>query len=147
MVATVVSLTVQVASARGRPRSSTAVNCCVSPTAKFTFAGVIWRELGKGKGASSFTCIFVKATFPAESVARTTTRLTPGFSEMLQEKSVPVSVTGTPLQVSELIPDKPSETVPEAVIPPAAVKTAPSAGEARWRLAPSYARVEAVLSL
>src|SRR5256885_10861956 len=133
MVATVVTLTVQVAPARGRPCSSTAVNCWWSPTAKFTFAGGIWGELGKGKGASSFTCIFVKATFPAESVARTTTRLTPGFSEMLQEKSVPVSVTGTPLQVSELIPDKPSETVPEAVIPPAAVKTAPSAGEATPR--------------
>ena len=36
----------QVASGRGRPWSSVAVNCCVWPTARLTFVGVIVIEAG-----------------------------------------------------------------------------------------------------
>jgi hypothetical protein len=121
--------TVHAASVRGWPCSSTTVNCWLPPTARLAFAGVIWSEFGVGQRALSVTCIFVSATFPAKSTVRTTIRLTPGFSEMLQEKIAPASVIGTPLQVSEKIPDKRSATVPEAVMP-AAVNTAPSVGVA-----------------
>ena len=48
MLAKLVSLTIQEASGRGRPRLSTAVNCLVSPTTMFDVAGVICNELGTG---------------------------------------------------------------------------------------------------
>jgi len=49
IVASDVSLIVQVASERGRPCSSTAVNCRVSPTSMLTPEGVIWSEFGEGR--------------------------------------------------------------------------------------------------
>lgn len=124
---------IQVTSVRGRPCSSTAVNICVWPTTRLTLDGVICNEFGDGKGTLSLTCIFVRAMFPAKSTARTTTKLTPGFNERLQEKFPPDGATGTPLHVSEATPDKASDTVPVTAIP-AVVKTAPSAGEPTARV-------------
>jgi len=67
-------------------------------------------------------------TFPAKSVARTTTKLTPTVSEMLQEKLPPLKIAAAPLQVTEETLDSASDTVPETATA-AFEKAVPSAGE------------------
>jgi hypothetical protein len=64
----------------------------------------------------------------AESVARTTTKLTPMLREMLQEKAPPDTVVATPSQVIEETPDRASDTVPE-ILTLEVVKALPSVGE------------------
>src|SRR5947209_18971418 len=92
-----------------------------------TFAGVTWSELGAGSAPERVTWKLEAATFPAMSVARTTIRLTPTASEMLQEKLPPDGVAEAPLQVRAEKPERASETVPFTVIG-VAEKTAPSGG-------------------
>ena len=69
---------------------------------------------------------------PATSVDCGTTRLTPGLSEMLQEKPPLETVIAAPLQVVEASPERESETVPEMVTEEE-VDDEPSAGEERTR--------------
>jgi hypothetical protein len=59
--------------------------------------------------------MMVAETFPAMSVPRTTIRLTPILSEMLQEKAPLLTVVDVPLQVTPETPDRSSVTVPVTV--------------------------------
>ena len=148
IVASVISLIVQVASERGRPNSSIAVKDWVPPTSMFTFAGVIRRDCGAGSVPLRPRWKFEPATLPATSVARTTTRLTPTLSEMLQENAPPEAVVTAPLQATEETPDSVSDTVPETVTLEFE-NAVPSAGEviARTGIVLSMLRVTLVVEV
>jgi len=93
-----------------------------------TPAGEILSVLGDGKVPAKLRWRFEAATLPATSVARTTTRLKPTLSEMLQENDPLETNDATPLHVNAEKPDKASVTVPVTVTAPAG-NDAPSVGE------------------
>lgn len=78
----------------------------------FAFVGVTCKEPAGGNGAFKVTCVSDAATFPATSVALTSSALRPGLSETLQEKFPPLMVAAEPLQVTELSPDRESAAEP-----------------------------------
>jgi hypothetical protein len=113
MLTTVGSLIVQVAFVTGWPASPTSLTVRVCPTVKVASTGVMKMALGGTTGIAlkvTESCVF--PILPATSVACTPMELAPETRVTLQAKEPEVSVAGEPLQVTEAIPDKLSETVP-----------------------------------